>query len=140
MAGPIELAGCIILDEESRVLLLHRQAVGNTVGQWEIPGGKVRKREEPEATATREVLEELGVEVRIAGKIGSVLFRQDDALCSYEWFQGVISSGTPSVEDSDVHDGFAYHDLRQRGIGYIGLSQGAERLAWTLQTNEVQLF
>src|SRR4051812_33067248 len=65
------LAGCVILDEDGRVLLLHRS--GNPI-QWELPGGKVEDGEAAEAAAKRELLEELGVHVSETVHLGDASF------------------------------------------------------------------
>ncbi|MGC1209023.1 MAG: (deoxy)nucleoside triphosphate pyrophosphohydrolase [Ornithinimicrobium sp.] len=47
-----------------RVLLAARRtAPVDLAGQWELPGGKVERGEDPEAAAHRELFEELGVKV-----------------------------------------------------------------------------
>lgn len=59
----IALAGCIIKDTKKRILLIHRNTAKRT--HWEIPGGKIEKGETAAAAASREIQEELGVEVNI---------------------------------------------------------------------------
>ena len=45
----IALAGCVIKDDQDRILLIHRNTPKRT--QWEIPGGKIEEGEVAEATA-----------------------------------------------------------------------------------------
>jgi len=53
--------GAVIVDEQSRVLLLqHRFRAGSG---WGIPGGFMRAGEQPEAALRRELREELGAEL-----------------------------------------------------------------------------
>ncbi|HEU0185485.1 MAG TPA: NUDIX hydrolase [Blastocatellia bacterium] len=57
--------GAVVVDSRGRVLLLHhrfRPGAG-----WGIPGGFMRPREQPEEALRRELLEEIGLEVEIAG-------------------------------------------------------------------------
>jgi len=63
MKSKLQLAGCVILDEKGRVLLLHRETSKRV--QWETPGGKVEPGESEKQAAVREVKEELGVDVKI---------------------------------------------------------------------------
>jgi len=55
-------AACVILDDESRVLLVH-----HTYGRlnWELPGGGAEPGEAPDETARREVLEETGLRAEL---------------------------------------------------------------------------
>jgi ADP-ribose pyrophosphatase YjhB (NUDIX family) len=58
-------AGAVVVDSRKRVLLLHhrfRPGAG-----WGIPGGFMSPREQPEEALRRELREEIGLEVEIAG-------------------------------------------------------------------------
>lgn len=59
-------AFAVILDDASRVLLCHR----TDFDAWNLPGGKVERQEAPWKAAQREVLEEVGLVVRIDYLIG----------------------------------------------------------------------
>ena len=63
----IRLAGCVIYNKDKELLLIHRNSPKRT--QWELPGGKIDEGEDPEASAKRELLEELGVEVDLIKKL-----------------------------------------------------------------------
>jgi 8-oxo-dGTP diphosphatase len=57
--------GAVVIDSSGRVLLLrHRFRPG---GGWGIPGGFMRPREQPEEAVRRELREEIGLEVEVAG-------------------------------------------------------------------------
>lgn len=51
-----------ILDRDGRVLVAQRPETKDFPGLWEFPGGKVQKRETPEAALVRELREELQIE------------------------------------------------------------------------------
>lgn len=53
----------VIVVRDGRVLVTKRPAEAHMGGLWELPGGKVRPGEEPEAAARRELLEETGLRV-----------------------------------------------------------------------------
>lgn len=52
-----------LFDVDGRVLLTQRPEGKSMAGLWEFPGGKVEAGELPEAALTREIREELGVEI-----------------------------------------------------------------------------
>jgi 8-oxo-dGTP diphosphatase len=83
------------------VLLARRSPGEKLAGSWEFPGGKVEAGETPEGSLARELLEELGIGVRIGGRV---------AESSYEYEHGTFRviaylvdwiSGEPSP---NVHD------------------------------------
>ena len=52
---------------DGRVLAARRTTPAAAAGRWEFPGGKVEPGESPESALVREVREELGCEVEVAG-------------------------------------------------------------------------
>ncbi len=60
----VEAAGGVV-DKEGKTLLIYRQ------GRWDLPKGKIDKKEKKRACAIREVEEETGVKVSIDGKIAT---------------------------------------------------------------------
>jgi 8-oxo-dGTP pyrophosphatase MutT (NUDIX family) len=101
------LAGAVVVDQEGRVLLLHRAAPP----QWELPGGKVERGESRETAAVRELWEELGILVANLDPIGDARFRQHDRGWSYSWFVAKFVVGEPSIGEPDRFDGLAYWQL-----------------------------
>ncbi|MBV8457747.1 MAG: GNAT family N-acetyltransferase [Acetobacteraceae bacterium] len=64
---PIVLvAACALIDTDGRVLLARRPEGKRMAGLWEFPGGKLGLGETPEAALTRELKEELGIDVSSA--------------------------------------------------------------------------
>jgi 8-oxo-dGTP diphosphatase len=105
----IRLAGCVIKDDQDRVLLLHRNT--EKLQQWEIPGGKLDPGEDERTTAMRELQEEMGIEVTLERMLGSRSFVEDGRTMEYTWFLATIASGTPRVRERDLHDGCAFLKL-----------------------------
>lgn len=60
------VAACALVDADGRVLLSQRPEGKQLAGLWEFPGGKVEPNETPEECIVRELLEEIGVETKIA--------------------------------------------------------------------------
>lgn len=110
----IQLAGCVIRDDQGRVLLLHRNTPKRQ--QWEIPGGKLDPGEEAYAAAARELREEVGVEVKVERELGTRNFVENGHTMVYTWFLATIASGTPQARESHIHDRCEYlkvADLKQ---------------------------
>jgi 8-oxo-dGTP diphosphatase len=60
---PVEVAAAVILRPDDRFLLTQRPAGKAYAGFWEFPGGKVERGEPARAALSRELREELGIEV-----------------------------------------------------------------------------
>lgn len=108
----IKLAGCVILDEEGKMLLMHRNTPKRV--QWELPGGKIEENEEPMLTAQREVLEELGIKVSIVKKLGEKSFQEDGYEMDYIWFLATIDKGVPTLKEEkfDALKYFSWDELQ----------------------------
>jgi 8-oxo-dGTP diphosphatase len=64
LPGPILLvAAAALVDVDNRVLIARRPEGKSMAGLWEFPGGKVDAGETPEVALTRELREELSIEV-----------------------------------------------------------------------------
>lgn len=105
----IELAGCVILDDYGRILLIHRS--GTDEPHWELPGGKIEDYETAEEAAVRELKEELDLDVRLVSSLGSEVFEQDDKAYKYNWFQAVIGQGIIKIMEANEYDDADYFEL-----------------------------
>ena len=134
MQEPVLLAGCIVLDDYGRILLVHRY---DGDGHWELPGGKVEEGEEPIETAIREFREEVGVVVDITRAVGEGEFEKDGEAYKYFWFQATIVAGEPQVMETDKFDDLDYFELED--LPSLALSQGMLTLEAMLVHGEAQL-
>lgn len=100
----INLAGCVIL-EGDKILLLHRKKA-----DWfELPGGKIEDGERPEASAVRELREELTCDVEIIRKIGEKDFEEDANVMGYTWFLAKLRKNQlVKLGEPEKFDSFAY--------------------------------
>ena len=128
------LAGCVLLDDYDRILLLHRN-LGDT-GLWELPGGKVEEDEIPEVAAVREMREELGVDVRLVRALGNEAFEHEGVTYMFYWYLGVIENGEPRAMEG-LHDDAEYVEVED--LPSMALSAGMEVLHHKLLSGEVTL-
>lgn len=132
----LRLAGCVIVDNQKRLLLLHRNK-GELV-QWELPGGKVNDGESDEATAVRELKEECGVSVTIERKLGSAEFIGGDTVCYYTWFLATLKSrDLPRICKPQTFDELRYVSVKECDI--LPLSANMANLLRAIQTGRVSL-
>lgn len=131
------LAGCVITNEKGEVLLLHRNTVRLT--QWELPGGKLEPGETAAEAAIREVLEEIGVVVKIIKRLGSTDFDDNNIHWQYTWFRAKILSGKPHPCEADKHDAVGYFDLLQPEINQAGISLNIMALSSALKNKQITL-
>lgn len=59
----LQVAAGILMDETGRVLITERLCDGPFNGLWEFPGGKIRSDETSLEALTRELAEEIGIDV-----------------------------------------------------------------------------
>jgi 8-oxo-dGTP diphosphatase len=68
MSGQIVVAGALI--SGGALLVAQRNRPPELAGLWELPGGKVAAGESDADALARELFEELGIEVAVAGRLG----------------------------------------------------------------------
>lgn len=61
----IHVCCAVIIDAFGKILVCRRKQYAERGGKWEFPGGKIESGESREDCLRREIMEELGVEIRI---------------------------------------------------------------------------
>ena len=133
----IPLVGCVIPDEQQRVLLVHRI----DHNQWQLPGGRIQSEdcETPEMAAHREGSIELGLDVQRTRRLGHTTFTQGIVIYDCKWLLVTRYEGHPFLQQPDIYDDFQFHNLFRYNVGRIGLSQNVANLAHALQNEDVRL-
>jgi len=70
----MKLVTAALIERAGRYLLARRVTADHGPGGWEFPGGKVEHDETPEACLVREIREELGLDIEVAGTAGNVVY------------------------------------------------------------------
>lgn len=74
----IDVTCAVIRNDEGLVLSVRRGPSMDNAGKWEFPGGKTRPGEDHEECIIREIYEELGISIIIAGSLDPVEFDYGD--------------------------------------------------------------
>ena len=80
------VAAGILCDAEGRVLIAERVGGGPFQGLWEFPGGKIGDGESALDALSRELAEELGIDVIACASFMRLRHEYDDRIVSIEFF------------------------------------------------------
>jgi 8-oxo-dGTP diphosphatase len=131
----IHLAGCVILDNNRNIYLLHRNK--NGVVQWELPGGKVESGETTEQAAIREIEEELDIVVSLTRKLGEATFMENKMDYSYTWYLAEVMTGNMSICEPESFDGLRAFSFSE--LSHIKLSNNMKLLASVVLKTELSI-
>lgn len=84
-----------VIRQGTRVLITQRKPGDSFGGFWEFPGGKPADGERLEETLSREMREELGIEVAVGSKRMTVTHPYPDRVIRLAVFECAIRSGRP---------------------------------------------
>jgi len=92
----IEVAAGVLTDAAGRALIACRPEDGHLGGWWEFPGGKLDAQETPLQGLTRELHEELGIEVRAATPLVEYAHEYPDRIVRLHVWRVTQYDGEPS--------------------------------------------
>lgn len=81
-----DVAAGILFDSKGRVLIAERLGGGPFHGMWEFPGGKIGPGESAPQALTRELTEELGIEVTGYSSLMNLRHEYEDRIVTIEFF------------------------------------------------------
>lgn len=81
-----DVAAGILCDSSGRVLIAERLGDGPFHGMWEFPGGKIGPGETAPEALSRELAEELGIEVTVAAPFMQLRHEYADRIVTIEFF------------------------------------------------------
>ncbi|MBC9821822.1 (deoxy)nucleoside triphosphate pyrophosphohydrolase [Terrabacter sp. MAHUQ-38] len=120
---PVRLVvGAAIVDDlerPARLLSARRTEPSALAGGWELPGGKVDAGESPLSALHREVLEELGVRIRLGvhvpGPLPGATWPLGERYEMLVWLAEVVEGEPAPIEDHDELRWLELDDLRAVG-------------------------
>lgn len=98
----LKVVAGIIVDADDRVLVTQRPPGRPLAGKWEFPGGKLNPLESPYDGLTRELHEELGVEVRAANRLLRLRHRYPDKDVALDVWRIHAYGGVPSGREGQA--------------------------------------
>ena len=81
-----DVAAGVLCDSSGRVLIAERLGGGPFHGLWEFPGGKIASDETPREALSRELAEELGIEVTTCAPFMNLRHEYEDRVVTIEFF------------------------------------------------------
>jgi 8-oxo-dGTP diphosphatase len=90
----IDVAAALIFDA-GKLLITQRRANDHLPNLWEFPGGKVEPGETFEECLRREILEELGIEIKVGSAVEEITHSYPEKTVRLKFFQCRLNAGEP---------------------------------------------
>ena len=84
---------CAIIFKDSKILVAQRSEQMSLPLKWEFPGGKIKTSETEEASLSREIKEELNIDIKITRRLTNSIFDYGNVLINLIAFICFYSSG-----------------------------------------------
>jgi 8-oxo-dGTP diphosphatase len=83
-------------------ILIAKRSGDALAGCWEFPGGKVEENETPRACLQREILEELGIHVKIGEHLGDSVYQTPEKSVHLHLFRAEWSRGRLRINEHET--------------------------------------
>jgi mutator protein MutT len=91
----------VIWNQEKKILIDKRRQGGQLGGLWEFPGGKLEPGETIEDCIKREILEELGIEIKVGDRLITIDYCYTNFDVTLNVYHCQHISGTPQPIECD---------------------------------------
>ena len=99
MSAPVIPCGVALIRDGRRFLISQRNEADTFGSLWEFPGGKKNREETFEECVAREVMEEVGMEVRVEKKFMEMRRRYHERIIWLNFYLCSLVSGEPKAVD-----------------------------------------
>ena len=117
----------------SEILIFRRGPQVRNPGEWEFPGGKIEANESPETALSREIQEELGIQLRILSSLGEEFFTISDRRFSLRVFRCHWISGEIQLTE---HDQFQWVRPQELDLQQLSKPDRPFIARWVLQQDQ----
>jgi ADP-ribose pyrophosphatase YjhB (NUDIX family) len=93
---------CVVRDADGRIVFV-RHTYGNR-RSWELPGGNLHRREDPEGAVRREMREELGVELHGLRTVGRVEVAGSHKRTELHCFEASVAGAELRVDPGELEE------------------------------------
>lgn len=97
----MQIVTAAVIEQDGKILIAKRRAGDRFAQLWEFPGGKLEPGESPGQCLQRELREELDVETRLEGFIGSFPFASSVLSIELVAYKVSIVSGRLALSDHE---------------------------------------
>ena len=102
-----------VIEKDGKILIARRKRDDSQAGKWEVPGGKLKPGETPEACLNRELREELGIETEVGAFFCSSRFVSPHMAVELLVYRTSYVSGKIALHEHDRVEWVAPEALRE---------------------------
>ena len=93
MKKHINVVAAVVVNEQNEILCALRSSQMSLPNLWEFPGGKIEEGESHETALTREIQEELGIDIEVGENVEDTYFEYDTFTIQLTSYFATITSG-----------------------------------------------
>jgi len=82
----IPVVAALIFDAQNRIIITRRPRGTHLAGMWEFPGGRIEPGETPEQALTREIREELALDIKVDSLYFQDVFEYENKIVDISFF------------------------------------------------------